>query len=201
MKLPPSFRPLPALLAVLPLVVAAQEAALTPVVVSAPKEGMQPAEAANVDARTLQSLRPATSDSASLLREVPGVSLYGAGGVSSLPAIHGLADDRLRIKVDGMDLLSACPNHMNPPLSYLDPSQAGSLKVYAGLAPVSVGGDSIGGAIVAETAAPVFAAPGQGSLLRGEAGAFYRSNGHAKGANLSATYATESFSFSYAGAT
>ena len=201
MKLPLSFRPLPALLAVLPLVVAAQEAALTPVVVSAPKEGMQPAEAANVDARTLQSLRPATSDSASLLREVPGVSLHGAGGVSSLPAIHGLADDRLRIKVDGMDLLSACPNHMNPPLSYLDPSQAGSLKVYAGLAPVSVGGDSIGGAIVAETAAPVFAAPGQGSLLRGEAGAFYRSNGHAKGANLSATYVTESFSISYAGAT
>jgi iron complex outermembrane receptor protein len=100
-----------------------------------------------------------------------------------------------------MDLLSACPNHMNPPLSYLDPSQVGSLKVYAGLAPVSVGGDSIGGAIVAETAAPVFATPGQGSLVKGEASAFYRSNGHAKGANLSATYATESFSISYTGAT
>ena len=34
--------------------------------------------------------------------------------VSSLPAIHGLADDRLRIKVDGMDLIASCPNHMNP---------------------------------------------------------------------------------------
>ncbi len=44
-----------------------------------------------------------SSDTASLLKDVPGVSLYGAGGVSSLPVIHGLADDRLRIKVDGMD--------------------------------------------------------------------------------------------------
>ena len=50
----------------------------------------------------LSKLRAATSDTASLLRDVPGVNLYGAGGVSSLPTIHGLADDRLRIKVDGM---------------------------------------------------------------------------------------------------
>ena len=28
-------------------------------------------------------------------------SLYGAGGVSSLPVIHGLADDRLRIALEG----------------------------------------------------------------------------------------------------
>ncbi|HOD75978.1 MAG TPA: hypothetical protein PKJ17_08120, partial [Syntrophorhabdaceae bacterium] len=39
-------------------------------------------------------------DLQSTLRDVPGVSLYGAGGVSSMPAIHGLADDRIRIKVD-----------------------------------------------------------------------------------------------------
>ena len=201
MKLRRRFRPLPVLLAALPVVAFAQETALSPMVISAPKETSGPAGASAVEAQTLQSLRAATSDSASLLRDVPGISLYGAGGVSSLPSIHGLADDRLRIKVDGMDLLSACPNHMNPALSYLDPSQVGALKVYAGIAPVSVGGDSIGGSIIAETAEPVFAAPGQGSLVRGEAGAFYRSNGNARGANLSATYATESFSISYTGAT
>ena len=201
MKLRRRFRPLPVLLAALPVVAFAQETALSPMVISAPKETSGPAGASAVEAQALQSLRAATSDSASLLRDVPGISLYGAGGVSSLPSIHGLADDRLRIKVDGMDLLSACPNHMNPALSYLDPSQVGTLKVYAGIAPVSVGGDSIGGSIIAETAEPVFAAPGQGSLVRGEAGAFYRSNGNARGANLSATYATESFSISYTGAT
>lgn len=149
---------------------------------------------------SLPTLRATTSDTASLLRDVPGVSLYGGGGVSSLPAVHGLADDRLRIKVDGMDLISACPNHMNPALSYLDPSQVESLQVYAGIAPVSVGGDSIGGSIVARTAEPVFAKAGEGSLVKGEVGAYYRSNGNVRGGNAAATYATESFNISYTGA-
>ena len=146
-------------------------------------------------------LRTSTSDTAKLLDGQPGVSLYGAGGISSLPAIHGLADDRVRTKVDGMDLISSCPNHMNSPLSYIDPSNVGSVKVYAGITPVSVGGDSIGGSIVVDTPAPVFAAPGQGSLTKGEVGAFYRSNGNAKGGNLSATFATESLNLTYSGAT
>jgi iron complex outermembrane receptor protein len=37
------------------------------------------------------------------------VSLNGAGGVSALPAVHGLADDRLRVQVDGMDLMAPAP--------------------------------------------------------------------------------------------
>jgi iron complex outermembrane receptor protein len=77
------------------------------------------------------------------------VSVYGAGGVSSLPVIRGLADDRLRTQVDGMDLVAACPNHMNSPLSYIDPTAVANIDVYAGVTPVSVGGDSIGGAGVA----------------------------------------------------
>ncbi len=152
-----------------------------------------------LDAGALQSLAPATSDTASLLRDVPGVSLYGAGGVSSLPAIRGLADDRLRIKVDGMDLVAACPNHMNSPLSHIDPSAVTTARVYSGVSPVSVGGDSIGGSIVVESAEPEFARPGQGTLLKGEAGLFYRSNGNALGGNLAATVASEQFSFSYTG--
>lgn len=170
------------------------------VLITAPAERPLPANSANLSAADLAARRAASSDTASLLRDAPGVSLYGAGGVSSLPAIHGLADDRVRIKVDGMDLIASCPNHMNPALSYVDPTNIGTLKVYAGITPVSVGGDSIAGTIVAGTVAPVFAADGQGSLVKGEAGAFYRSNGRAQGANLSATYATESLSLSYAGA-
>src|SRR3989338_5481949 len=119
--------------------------------------------------------RAATSDTAKLLDGQPGVSLYGAGGVSSLPAIHGLADDRLRVKVDGMDLISACGNHMNPALSYIDPSNVGSVEVFACITPVSVGGDSIGGTIQVNSTAPEFAANGE-TLLKGQLGAFYRSN-------------------------
>lgn len=119
----------------------------------------------------LQPRRAATSDTASLLSDVPGASVNAAGGVSSLPSLRGLADDRLRIKVDGMDLIASCPNHMNPALSYIDPTQLGSLKVYAGITPVSAGGDSIGGSIIAESVPPEFAAPGQDVLRKGEVGA------------------------------
>ncbi|MDD2948086.1 MAG: TonB-dependent receptor [Rugosibacter sp.] len=172
-----------------------------PILVQATKPAANTPFSTAVTPADITSQRAATSDTASLLRDIPGISLYGAGGVSSLPAIHGLADDRLRIKVDGMDLLSSCPNHMNSPLSYLDPSQVETLKVYAGITPVSVGGDSIGGTIIADTAAPEFAAPGQGHLLKGRVGAFYRSNNNARSGNLTATYATEMLNITYSGAT
>jgi iron complex outermembrane recepter protein len=140
-------------------------------------------------------------DTAKMLLDEPGVSLYQTGGVSSLPAIRGLADDRLRIKVDGMDLISSCPNHMNPPLSYLDPSQLESLKVYAGITPVSLGGDSIGGTIIAQTSKPLFASTSDAPLIKGQVGSYYKSNNDARGLNLQASYASETFSASYTGAT
>jgi iron complex outermembrane receptor protein len=98
-----------------------------------------------------------------------------------------------------MDLIASCPNHMNSPLSYIDPTQLGALKVYAGIAPVSVGGDSIGGSILADSPAPEFAAPGQPALNKGEVGASYRSNNAANSLNLSATHATQNVSLRYDG--
>ena len=179
--------------------VIAQETLLGPITVEAQADEAAALGASTVAAETLRFLRPATSDSASLLRDVPGLSLNNAGGVSSLPSIHGLADDRLRIKVDDMDLIASCPNHMNPPLSYIDPSNVGTLQVFAGITPVSIGGDSIGGTIIADTPAPAFAAPGQDRLTRGELGAFYRSNNDAYGGNAAATFATEAFNINYSG--
>jgi outer membrane receptor protein involved in Fe transport len=196
------FKRLPLAVAVamaLPAIAQAQETRLGNVVVTAPPAAATTSGSV-VATPTLQSLKPATSDSASLLRDVPGVSLYGSGGVSSLPSIRGLADDRIRIKVDGMDLIAACPNHMNPALSYLDPSNVGLLEVYPGISPVSVGGDSIAGTIVAESKAPVFAEAGK-TLVTGEVGAFYRSNGNARGGNLGAAFASDSLSVSYSGST
>jgi len=154
-----------------------------------------------LEQRSLARLRTNTSDTANLLDGQPGVSLYGAGGVSSLPVIHGMADDRVRVKVDGMDLISACANHMNAPLSYIDPANVGSVKAFAGITPVSMGGDSIGGTIQVDSAAPEFAQAGQGTLLKGQAGAFYRGNNSAQGVNLSAAIAGEALSVRYTGST
>ncbi len=149
----------------------------------------------------LQRLRANTSDTASLLEGQPGISLYRAGGVSSLPSIHGMADDRIRIKVDGMDLISACANHMNSPLSYIDPANVDKIKVFAGITPVSMGGDSIAGTIAVDSAAPEFAASADELLMKGKASTFYRSNNDARGINLSATIASDILSVRYTGAT
>jgi iron complex outermembrane recepter protein len=174
---------------------------MTVVVVGTPEPTDTSFSKMTLDAASLQPMRAATSDTATLLRDVPGVSFQGAGGVSSLPVIRGLADDRLRIKVDGMDLIAACPNHMNSPLSYIDPTRVDNIQVYAGITPVSVGGDSIGGTVVVESAAPQFAKAGEGVLTKGEVGTFYRSNGNAMGANAAVTVAGEKLSVTYTGST
>src|SRR5574337_1821515 len=163
--------PLSALLTALPLAATAQqEASLNTITVSATADNAAPVGASDTANRDLRAARPATSDTAQLLRSLPGISLSGAGGVSSLPSVHGLADDRLRIQVDGMDLISACGNHMNPPLSYIDPTRVGSIRLFAGITPVSVGGDSIGATIQVESPPPAFTLPRAAPRVSGEAG-------------------------------
>lgn len=174
---------------------------LPPISVTATKLPRTTAGATALSPDQLKSASAHTSDTANLLTGIPGVSLANAGGVSGLPVIHGLADDRLATQVDGMNLISACPNHMNSPLSYIDPTSVGRVHVYTGVVPVTVGGDSIGGAIDVQSADPVFAQAGEGVLTRGEIGGFYRSNGHGYGGNLGATLATHRFSLSYHGST
>jgi iron complex outermembrane receptor protein len=187
------------LLLALPLAVQA-ESPIDEVLVTASRDEPATSAATHLDREQLQPMLSHTNDSASLLRGVPGVSHYAGGGVSSLPAIHGLADDRIRTRINGMDLISACANHMNSPLSYIDPSQVGQITVFSGITPVSVGGDSIGGTILVESMGPVFAEAG--AILRtGRAGVSYRSNNDALSGNLSATLANERFSIHYQGAT
>jgi iron complex outermembrane receptor protein len=153
----------------------------------------------DTDKASLKARRTLGSDSAGLLQDLPGVSLYGAGGVSSLPAIRGLGDDRIRIQVDGMDLMAACPNHMNSPLSYIDPTRVETITVFAGITPVSVGGDSIGGTIQVRSAPPEFADSAEAAFGKGQIGSFYRSNGGASGYNAAATWVGNGINVSYAG--
>lgn len=178
-----------------------QPPVMTEVVISSSKIKATEPNSTSLDESSLASKRASSSDTATLLKDIPGVSLSGAGGVSSLPVIHGMADDRIRIKVDGMDLISACANHMNSPLSYIDPTNVGTVKVFAGITPVSAGGDSIAGTIQVSSTTPEFAKAGEGPLFKGQAGGFYRSNGNAQGANISATAANENLSITYSGST
>jgi iron complex outermembrane recepter protein len=137
-----------------------------------------------------------TSDTAAILSELPGVSLSSGGGFSSMPMVRGLTEQRLTILVDGVVIDLACPNDMNSPLSYTDPQTVASIRVLPGIAPVSMGGDNIGGVISVDRAPPAFAS-GSTLLTRGEASSFYRSNGDGFGGGLTATVATSSLAMTY----
>lgn len=142
---------------------------------------------------------PVTSDTARLLQNIPGVNVTTGGGASSLPTMRGLADDRLKILVDGMPITAACPNHMNPALSYIDPTNVGRIEVLPGITPVSAGGDSIGGTITVDSPDPAFAAEGQDLLTTGKLSTTYRSNNRAIALSGDVTAATKSVSVGYAG--
>lgn len=128
-------------------------------------------DSAVVTQKEIVEEKPPVTDTAKLLEREPGVSVQTGGGVSGLPAIRGLADDRLKILVGGVQTTSTCANHMNSPLSYTDPNTIGRVEVVTAVSPVSKGGDSIGGSILVTPKSPVFATPVVGPPVVGPGGA------------------------------
>ena len=143
--------------------------------------------------------RPA-ADTALMLSSTPGYSVAAGGGVSGLPVVNGFADDRIKIRIDGMELTSACANHMNAPLSYIDPQQVQRIRLIAGVTPVSAGGDSIGGTIEVQSNAPVFTQPGAPLLTQGSFAVSGRSVNNSVATSVNASAASDSLSVGYSGA-
>ncbi|WP_159107229.1 TonB-dependent receptor plug domain-containing protein, partial [Azospirillum sp. B4] len=158
-----------------------------------------PSADGHLSSQAIADRRTGTPDTAALLSGLPGVSLYGAGGISSLPVLRGLADDRVLTLVNNVPVAASCPNHMNPALSYIAPDDVGSIDVLAGVTPVSRGGDNIGGTIAVTTPDPQFAGDGQGMAVHGDVSTAFRSvnNGTTVGGHLSA--ATDRYVVGYAG--
>lgn len=140
-----------------------------------------------------------SSDSASLITDLPGGAAWGAGGVSSLPAINGFGADRLQVAVNSMLISPACPNEMNPPLSFVNPAMIAKLRAYLGVGPVSVGGDYIGSRIDVTTAPPAFVPAQAGWVTSTQLSSFFRSNGNAYGVDAAATVANHDTSITYTG--
>lgn len=139
-------------------------------------------------------------DTSQLLNGVAGYSVAQGGGVSGLPMVNGLGDDRLKIRIDGMELSAACANHMNAPLSYIDPLQVSHIDVLAGVTPVSAGGDSIGGSITVRSAAPVYAEAAGSLRSSGKLSFTGRSNGNGLSSGISAGIASDTVSLGYTAA-
>ena len=143
--------------------------------------------------------RARSDNTAELLGNLSGVSLRQNGQLAAIPLLHGMGDERAKLLVDGMTVSAACPNHMNPPLSYIDPSEVGGANVIAGITPVSMGGDSIAGTVSIDSPQPVFAKPGDGIHAEGVFSTFFRSNGENYGGFLSASVASPHLSLGFSG--
>lgn len=140
-----------------------------------------------------------TSDSASLVNDIPGGATWGAGGVSSLPALNGQGADRVQVAINSMLISPACPNEMNPPLSFVNPAMIAKMQAYLGIAPVSAGGDYTGGKIIVEVAPPKFAPADEGWQSSVLLSGFYRSINNSYGVDASATLANKDTSIIYTG--
>ena len=156
-------------------------------------------QADSTDTMVIPSGTNGTGDSASLLKDLSGVSTNYNGGIATLPSVHGMADTRVKTDVDGMTITSACPNHMNPALSYIDSSEVQSMTVMAGITPVSDGGDSIAGTIVVKSKDPQFASKAGDYLFYGDMTGFEHSNAGAVGFGVNANAATDKINIGYSG--
>ena len=145
-----------------------------------------------------QHTMPTTTGDATSLLGDQGVNFSAAGGISQLPSIRGMNGDRVKVLIDGGEITSACANHMNPPLSYMDASRISSTTVLSGITPVSMGGDSIAGTISVDSRKPAYSDSDE-LLMQGSIGAIYESNGRHHGEYLNATIANSNLSLGYSG--
>jgi iron complex outermembrane recepter protein len=137
-------------------------------------------------------------DSASMLEGAPGAAVTRNGAQTGIVQLRGLGGDRVNIRIDGMHITPACPNHMDPPMHYITADGMGTLEVIAGIAPVSQGGDSIAGTVIAKSAAPQFGS-GDSMQLFGKIGASYSGANDGSALLLRAGTASKHASIAYTG--
>lgn len=138
------------------------------------------------------------ADSAALIRKLPGAAVVRNGPQTGIVQLRGLSGDRVAVRVDGMTITPACPNHMDPPLHYASAGSGDLIDLYAGISPVSVGGDYIGGAVSFARPEPVFAV-GEASLFHGILGTSFVGSQDAAMATADLTIARGNGAFQYRG--
>ncbi len=89
-------------------------------------------------------------DTAYLLEQAPGVSIAENGPLSAMPSYRGMSSTRVAVLLDGAQIIPSGPNWMDPPLSYVSSANVARIRLYRGLAPVSVAPETLGGAVVVD---------------------------------------------------
>jgi iron complex outermembrane recepter protein len=145
-----------------------------------------------------QIQKPAAPDSAAQVAKSPGVAIMRNGPSTPLIQMRGLNNNRVKILIDGMTIDRTHPNNFSPPLSFISSAELGSLDVITGVTPVSKGGDSIAGTIIAESKAPHFGTD-QAPELFGESGISFSSGNDGLLMNLRTGVANKYLSLTYSG--
>lgn len=99
--------------------------------------------------------QPSTGE---LLKRSPGGSLNFNGPTSGIGQYRGMFGYRLKTKVNGVSVVSGGPNWMDAPLHYAPMPLVKSVRIQRGVAPVSVGPESIGGFVESTTYKSEFSA-------------------------------------------
>ena len=86
-------------------------------------------------------------DSASLLKRIPGGNVNRNGPLTNIPQYRGMSGNRLGVKLNGISVQEVGPNSMDTRTSTVPTTMVRDIKVHRGIAPVSAGMETIGGAI------------------------------------------------------
>lgn len=86
-------------------------------------------------------------DSALLLKRIPGGNVNRNGPLTNLPQYRGLFGNRIGVKVNGISVQEVGPNSMDTRSSSVPKTLVKSVKIYRGIAPVSAGMETLGGAM------------------------------------------------------
>jgi len=106
------------------------------VVAAAPGEGLAVSQVRESSAR----------DAAEALSVLPGVTKLRKGGIANDVVLRGLQSQNLSVVIDGVRVLGACPNHMDPPSFHVDFSEVDRIEVAKGPFDVRYAG-SLGGSV------------------------------------------------------
>ena len=109
--------------------------------------GQRPANTTQLQTKALMSMSPDLRDS---LVRLPGVNSNGNGPLTSIAQYRGLFGDRVRVNIDGAPVVGAGPNAMDPPLANVFATPATTITLYRGIAPVTLGPETLGGALSVE---------------------------------------------------
>ncbi|MBV1916012.1 MAG: TonB-dependent receptor [Pseudomonadales bacterium] len=104
---------------------------------------------------------PTVTDSAELLKTLPGANVNQNGPLTGIAQYRGYFGSRVNVTVDNMNIKPAGPNSMDPPLSHVPAALIESITLIRGIAPVSTGLETIGGTIIATPLSSRFGSDGQ----------------------------------------